>query len=604
MTLRAGSFTGPLAAIWLIAVLGLMIGHRADIASGEFIGPDDDLRIVQVRDFIAGQGWFDTDQHRMNIPGTAPMHWSRLVDLPLAAVILATRPFLGEAGAEAAAGVAVPALTLLVLMAALFAVTRRLCGERLSVFALIAAVIWPSVYIQMGPMRIDHHGWQIALSAVTLLFLLDKRAWRGGLIAGAAGAAWAHISIEALPYLVGASAFLALRCLWDKDEGVRLAGFLTGLASASLLLFVGTKAPSAWGEAWCDAVMPGHIAAFILAALGTAPLAAASRMSPAWRAGTIALAGAASAAGFAAIAPQCLASPFSSLDPLVHELWYLNVLEGRPVWVEAKPSALIPLLPLALGALGTALGLLSAQNAEMRRRWLLMAAMLAAAVLIALFVRRALSVAAVYAVPGLTFLVRDLLVRVERRSTALGASPVSLAGGFAALFAAATSPVIPGMLATGVSTLMKAPPSASEASQERSAVCISSEGLSSLAALPPMDALAPIDIVPALLAHTPHRFVASGHHRNEAAMKDVMEAFLGTEDSAHALIERRGLDAVLFCDLLPETMLYATKAPDGFYAALSRGDVPAWLQQAPPAPGNPYLKVFLVRSTAAVDIEP
>src|SRR5690606_33419820 len=45
-------------------------------------GTDNDsvMRLVQVRDLIAGQGWLDLHQYRMGLEGGFLMHWSRLVD--------------------------------------------------------------------------------------------------------------------------------------------------------------------------------------------------------------------------------------------------------------------------------------------------------------------------------------------------------------------------------------------------------------------------------------------------------------------------------------------------------------------------------------------
>lgn len=43
---------------------------------------DDAMRLVQIRDLLAGQGWFDMSQHRLMPPNGAGMHWSRLVDAP------------------------------------------------------------------------------------------------------------------------------------------------------------------------------------------------------------------------------------------------------------------------------------------------------------------------------------------------------------------------------------------------------------------------------------------------------------------------------------------------------------------------------------------
>ena len=49
---------------------------------------DSLLRLVEIRDLIGGQGWFDLHQYRMGPQGGFVMHWSRLVDAPIAAIIL------------------------------------------------------------------------------------------------------------------------------------------------------------------------------------------------------------------------------------------------------------------------------------------------------------------------------------------------------------------------------------------------------------------------------------------------------------------------------------------------------------------------------------
>src|SRR4051794_36457669 len=61
---------------------------------------DDNMRMMQVRALLHGQGWFDLRQYRMNPPFGANIHWSRLVDLPIAGLILSLRPFIGGAAAE------------------------------------------------------------------------------------------------------------------------------------------------------------------------------------------------------------------------------------------------------------------------------------------------------------------------------------------------------------------------------------------------------------------------------------------------------------------------------------------------------------------------
>src|SRR5215213_5976027 len=58
---------------------------------------DDNTRMSQVRALLHGQDWFDLRQYRLNPPIGSNIHWSRLVDLPIAALILLLRPLLGGA---------------------------------------------------------------------------------------------------------------------------------------------------------------------------------------------------------------------------------------------------------------------------------------------------------------------------------------------------------------------------------------------------------------------------------------------------------------------------------------------------------------------------
>src|SRR3546814_11452087 len=61
------------------------------------------MRLVEVRDLLAGQGWFDLTQYRLGLEGGTPMHWSRLVDLPIALLVKLGGFFLAQEQAEAVA---------------------------------------------------------------------------------------------------------------------------------------------------------------------------------------------------------------------------------------------------------------------------------------------------------------------------------------------------------------------------------------------------------------------------------------------------------------------------------------------------------------------
>ncbi|MEL7285710.1 MAG: hypothetical protein AAGJ68_14405, partial [Pseudomonadota bacterium] len=67
-----------------IAILALNIPN---LFVEERLGPDDLMRLQQVRDLLAGQDWFDVNQHRLLTPEQGDMHWSRLPDIFLAGFI-------------------------------------------------------------------------------------------------------------------------------------------------------------------------------------------------------------------------------------------------------------------------------------------------------------------------------------------------------------------------------------------------------------------------------------------------------------------------------------------------------------------------------------
>src|SRR6202163_3762006 len=94
--------------LWAAVALALA---APSIKSGVFdaMSTDDAMRLVEVRDLIAGPGWFDLMQHRLDPPGVS-MHWSRVIDAPLVALIVMLRPLTGAAGAEAVTLILWPAL--------------------------------------------------------------------------------------------------------------------------------------------------------------------------------------------------------------------------------------------------------------------------------------------------------------------------------------------------------------------------------------------------------------------------------------------------------------------------------------------------------------
>ena len=73
-------------AVLLLCAAGALALAVPSLRNGVFdaMSTDDAMRLAGVRDLLAGQSWFDLTQHRLDPPQGSPMHWSRLIDAPIA----------------------------------------------------------------------------------------------------------------------------------------------------------------------------------------------------------------------------------------------------------------------------------------------------------------------------------------------------------------------------------------------------------------------------------------------------------------------------------------------------------------------------------------
>ena len=181
--------------VWLGFVLGHIYSEWNNIRWFNLSDTDDNMRIMQVRALLHGQGWYDLRNYRLNPPFGANIHWSRLVDLPIAGLILGLRPFLGGAGAERWAVAIAPLLPYALLLFSVALTTRRLIGPVAYPLAFLALFFAGSTNGMFTPERIDHHGWQLALLALSISAIADRDHVRGGLVLGISSA----LSLASLP---------------------------------------------------------------------------------------------------------------------------------------------------------------------------------------------------------------------------------------------------------------------------------------------------------------------------------------------------------------------------------------------------------------------
>ena len=577
---------GPVFLLWLAVSAILIWSGRTHITTLSGWDPDDQLRLVQLRDFLGGQSWFDTTQYRMNAPEGAPMHWSRVIELPLALLVLILSPFFGQPAAEMMAGAAVPLMLLGAIAYILGQIATKLANVEAGIVAVLLTLISPALLLQLRPMRIDHHGWQIffAVLALWTMFWPDKR--RGGLVLGLALAFWLHISLEGAPLTAAFFLLLGWRWIVEKAHGRRLVWTITSFATGSVLLFLGTQ--SNLLATYCDTISPPHIIAIVLAAAIMLPAIAASPSQRRLRMAAAIAAGGAAVFAILLIAPKCAGGAFGGLDPLVREYWYVHINEGLPIWHQSLRNALVLMAMSACGV--AALFSVHSHAAGVTHKDIRVAGFFAIyAALLSLLVFRTVAVAAAFSIPLIAVWINQLFQRYRRsKETHLRVSLVALM-----LFLLVPGPAVAQLYSLGERAFAAMPKPQKVAAKRASQKCESTPSVAALADVPKARFAAPFDMGPTILLMTAHQVLASSHHRNETAMHDHIEIFRSAPDTARDVITKRGITHIAACPSEAELRYYVKKDPNGLWSQLAKGNTPAWLEPLPDMGDG--IKVWRVR---------
>jgi uncharacterized membrane protein YhaH (DUF805 family) len=567
-------------AAWLVFCGWYIFTKLAQIHAFGLGDTDDNMRIMQVRGLLHGQDWYDLRQYRMNPPAGANIHWSRLVDLPIAGLILGLRPFLGGPKAELWAVAIAPLLPYLLLLFSLALTARRLIDPRAWPLALLALVFAGSTNGMFMPERIDHHGWQLALLALGISAIADPRRVRGGLVLGISSALSLAIGLEMIIYLALAGSAMVLFWVDDREEAERLRAYAVSLSATAGLGFL-LFASYDNRNAVCDALSPVWLSD---AMLGGALMYALAWVSPAnWKNRLLlALAGGVAIAAFHALAwPHCI-QRLEGVSPEVEQLWLSHVKEARPVYRHGwRVASLIVALPIT-GAIGWALlAWIRRSDRELVRRVIGAAVPGIAAALLLLWQTRTGPAAQMLALVGaaaLTWFLVPLFWRSNYPAVrVLGAVVAVLAG------AGAVVPFV-------FNFIPEAKPTAYEAEIGRAnRLCGSMWGLRPIALQPKGMVFTFVDLGPRLISVTHHDTVIGPYHRNGEQIADVMNAWRGSADQAHRImVGKYRADYVLSCPKSSTTTIFMSEAPRGFYGQLERGRVPQWLKPVPLPKGSPY----------------
>ncbi|HEX3423589.1 MAG TPA: AcrB/AcrD/AcrF family protein [Sphingomicrobium sp.] len=566
--------------VWLVVCGWFIFQKWNDIRFFGLSDTDDNMRIMQVRALLHGQGWYDLRDYRMNPPFGANIHWSRLVDLPIAGLILALRPFLGGAGAERWAVAIAPLIPYLLLLYSLALTARRLIHPLAYPLAFLAILFAGSTNGMFMPERIDHHNWQLALLAFSMAGIADPKPVRGGLVLGITSALSLAIGLEMIIYLALAGAAMVLFWVHDLDETDRLRAYSLSLVGGIAIGFVLFASYDDRG-AVCDALSPVYVSD---ALLGGALMYGLAWLSPGdWRR-RLALAFIAGVviAGFhAGTWPQCLQKP-EHISPEAERLWMSYVKEARPVYRHGwRIATLILTLPITGGIGWLVLAWVRRREPDIFKRILAVAAPALAASLLLLWQTRTGPAAQMMASVGAAALVWTLWpVFWKSKYPAIRAAGASLA---LVVGIGAAVPAVVDLIPEG-----KATPYEASIGQANN-LCASLWGLHPVAIQPKGLVFTFVDLGPRLIVLTHHDAITGPYHRNWRQIVDVMNAWRGSADRAHQIIvDKYHSNYVLSCPRSSTTTIFMSEVPKGFYGQLERGQVPKWLQPVQLPEDSPY----------------
>lgn len=553
---------------------------------------DSLLRLVEVRDMLAGQGWFDLHQYRMGPEGGFLMHWSRLVDAPIAAIVLAATALTGSARiAEIAAAILWPSLMFGLTVFAAVRAARLFAGDGAALPALVTSTAALHFLGIFRPGALDHHNIQLMLVMASVAFLLaSPRQKAAAALAGVAAALTLAIGMETAPYVAVIGLCITGLFILGQDEERSVArDYGLAFAGTSALVFFATVAPSEWSAAHCDAFSSVQFVLATLAGVGLAAIASTpfTNHSRARRLAASLALGAVVAGALLAWFPGCLAAPYAGLDPRLRELWLDHVAEAQSMLELIRsrdPSVaeryITPIIALAVMALGFARG-------TRRRQDGIVGAMLLAAFLVSLWQVRGSTFSIALAVIPLSGWIGKWRERAEATPTpavSLRMIAVWLVSLNAAwMGAAAAASLAIDNEAKASSTAAAIPPD-----------CKSATDFAALAGEPATTVLAGSNLGSPILAYSAHRVLAGPYHRNIAGNLLTLDAFMSTPDKARPLLATHRVGIVALCAGNVESRILAENAPDGLMAQLLAGTVPDWLEPVAGTRGKP-LELYRVR---------
>lgn len=551
---------------------------------------DDAMRFVVVNDFLNGQNWFDHTQYRLNTPFGAQIHWSRFVDLPIAALTLLVTPIAGSMTQTVVAYVW-PMVLLFCLLYITVKLVLRLVGPAGLLPAMILPALSPAIMAEFSPGRLDHHSIQMILTMLIIFSTIEAITRpRFAILAGIASATAIAIGTECLPIIVAVVLVFGLIYVFHPERHGTVRKFGISFALAAIVHLGLAWPPELWLASACDAISVVYVLAavgvgIVFSLLTMLPLAGRPRLV---RFGVAIALGGLLLGGLVVAFPQCLKGPYAALDPWLVENWLSKIAEAAPIWTSfaSVPAYVIAVSVPTIVALGVIAFNVWATRGHKREQWLILGLFLAFALVVMMVQIRGARIAAIIAIPAGCWLI--VAARAQYVATGRVKNALGLVASWLALAGVAVLIAINGILGLLPREDAISPGTAST----DNGACLLPASFADLAALPPERIMTPIDLGAHMLLFTPHSVVAAPYHRNQQGVRDTFDFFNMPIDDVRHILTDRGIGLVVTCPAMPEMHGLQTASERSFVKLAEKGELPNWLQDVS-LPGTP-LKVYAV----------
>lgn len=583
--------TQPLWIWWLAAFS--IIALRQWLTGGPqlagYLGDmDDATRLVEVRDLIAGQSWFDMWTSRIGGEAGMLSHWSRLVDAPIALLLVTFKLVWPAETAELVTRAVWPLMVLAPLLYVLARACDAIAGRPAALITLALAALCPMGLYQFGVGRIDHHNVMIAstLSATLLLgaFAPARCSWAA---AGALCALALAVGYEALAPAAAVTLAVMAWGFIDRRRGPEAAAYAGAFALTFAICFLLTIPPSRWLDIRCDAISLNMVALAIIGGAGACfALQGGARLSLPRSLGIAAATGLAGVAVYGALEPKCLAGPLGQLPKELGPVWLSTITESRSVVLDVLKGnfdqSLGLLVYYALGVAAVWRDWTLARSA----RGLLLAVLTSAFVAFACWQYKYTAYA--------SFLVSvPLAVAIARTNEAAGLSRGTVQACLTIILCQAI--LVQGSKAFDARLHPMAPLAAGMLPPE---ACLTNSAILDLNSLRPGLIAARIDLGAHVVALTGHRALSAPYHRIGTAIIANHHLFAArTVQEAAKILQAWKVDYVVTCRAADDPFVSDPEWQGTLRAGLVAGAPPAFLVPEPLANARSLFNVWRVDRT-------